>query len=329
MTQRSVKPSISAPPAIAGGAAVVPDVGVSVRRRGRYSPRSRRDKLILILMVAVPTFFVVTFIVVPTILSIILSFSTWNGIGGLDRIRWVGFENYQKLINYKQFWAALQHNIIWLAWFLLVATPLGIFFAVILDREIRGSRFYQSALYLPVVLSLAIVGFIWQLQYAPTQGLINGVLGTNTQGHVIDWLGNQSLNLWAVLVAASWRQVGYVMILYLAGLKAFDPSLREAAQIDGANERQLFFRVVFPVLKPINIVVLVITIIESIRAFDLVFILNRGINGLELLSVLVTNIALGESSRVGFGSAIAVVLLLICVGPIIIYLSRAMREENA
>ena len=89
------------------------------------------------------------------------------------------------------------------------------------------------------------------------------------------------------------------MILYLAGLKAFDPSLREAAQIDGANERQLFFRVVFPVLKPINIVVLVITIIESLRAFDLVYIINRGINGLELLSVLVTNTMLGESSRVG------------------------------
>jgi multiple sugar transport system permease protein len=123
--------------------------------------------------------------------------------------------------------------------------------------------------------------------------------------------------------------VGYVMILYLAGLKAVDPSLREAAAIDGANERQAFFRVIFPVLRPINIVILVITIIESLRAFDLVYILNRGINGLELLSVLVTNTILGESSRVGFGSAIAVVLLAISVGPIIWYLSRAMREEHA
>jgi multiple sugar transport system permease protein len=317
-----------APPASAGGAGALALSGPTVRKRKRYSPRSRRDKLTLGLMVGVPTFFVVVFIVVPTVLSIILSFSVWNGIGGIDRIRWVGLDNYEKLINYKQFWAAFQHNLIWLGWFLLIATPLGIFFAVLLDRELRGSRFYQGALYLPVVLSLAIVGFIWQLQYAPTEGLINGVLGTNTQGHVIDWLGNQSLNLWAVMIAASWRQVGYVMILYLAGLKAFDPSLREAAEIDGANERQLFFRVVFPVLKPINIVILVITIIESLRAFDLVYILNRGINGLELLSVLVTNTMLGESSRVGFGSAIAVVLLLICVGPIVIYLSRAMREEN-
>ncbi len=157
MAERSVEPNISAPPVSAGGAAALSAEHTTARRR-RYSPRSRRDKLILVLMVAIPTFFVVTFIVVPTVLSIILSFSTWNGIGGIDRIRWVGLDNYQKLINYKQFWAAFQHNLIWLAWFLLIATPLGIFFAVILDRQMRGSRFYQGALYLPVVLSLAIVG---------------------------------------------------------------------------------------------------------------------------------------------------------------------------
>ena len=195
----------------------------------------------------------------------------------IDKIEFTGLKNYETLFTkYPPFWPALTHNLIWLAWFLFIATPLGMFMAVLLDKNIRGTRIYQSALYLPVVLSLAIIGFIWQLQYSPTQGLINGVLGTNQQGNIIDWLGNKNLNLWAVLVAASWRQVGYVMILYLAGLKAFDPSLREAAQLDGANERQMFFRVVFPVLKPINIVILVITIIESLRAFDLVYIINQG-----------------------------------------------------
>ena len=92
------------------------------------------------------------------------------------------------------------------------------------------------------------------------------------------------------------------MMLYLAGLKSVDPTLREAAKIDGASERQTFFRVVFPVMRPINIVVLVITVIESLRAFDLAYIINRGLNGLELLSVLVTNNIIGEASRIGFGS---------------------------
>ena len=278
-------------------------------------------------MVGIPTALHVFFIWVPTILTVVLSFTSWNGIG-LDKITFIGLKNYQDMTTiYPPFWPALQHNLIWLGVFVFIATPLGMFLAVLLDREIRGTRVYQSVLYLPVVLSLAIVGFIWELQYRPEEGLINNVLGTTEQGNLIDWLGSRDLNLWAVLVAASWRHVGYIMILYLAGLKSVDPTLREAAAIDGANARQTFFRVVFPVLRPINIVILVVTVIESLRAFDLAFIINRGLNGLELLSILVTNNIVGEASRVGFGSAIGVVLLAISIGPIILFLTRMMREE--
>ncbi len=301
-------------------------------RRGRYSPLNRRDKLILFAMVAIPTAVVTIFIIIPTILSIIWSFGTWNGIGDpLTRTNWVGLWNYEILFTkYPFFWPAVQHNIIWLVWLAVLATPLGMFLAVLLDKNIRGTRFYQGALYMPVVLSLAIIGFIWgNLIYSPDQGFLNSLLGTTSSDEVfIDWLGNRDLNLWSVLVAASWRHVGYVMILYLAGLKAVDPSLREAAQIDGANERQTFFRVVFPVMKPINIVVVVITVIESLRAFDIVYVINKGLNGLELLSILVTNNIVGEGVRVGFGSAIAVVLLLISLIPITAFLLRMLKDDS-
>jgi multiple sugar transport system permease protein len=299
----------------------------AVRPRRRYSLLTRRDKITLGLLVGIPAAVHIFFVWLPTLASIALSFTSWNGIG-LDKIQWVGARNYEALFAYRPFFPALTHNFIWLACLLFIATPIGMFFAVLLDREIRGSRLYQSALFLPVVLSLAIVGFIWTLQYAPEQGFINNMLGTARQDNLIDWLGNSSLNLWAVIVAASWRHVGYIMVLYLAGLKSVDPALREAAAIDGASERQAFFSVVFPALRPINIVILVVTIIEALRAFDLVYIINRGLNGLELLSVLVTNNIMGEAQRVGFGSAIAVILLLISVGPIILYLNRAMRQET-
>ena len=317
----------TAPPVTGGAVTTAPAAGV--RRHPRYSTLTLRDRLTLLAMVAVPTFLVVTFILLPAILSVILSFTSWNGIGGLDRIQWVGLENYVNLFTkYKPFWPALSHNILWLLFFALVATPLGLFFAVILDKQIRGTRIYQSVLYMPVVLSLAIVGFIWQLQYSIDEGFINNLLGTTTRdARYIDWLGNKDINLWAILVAASWRHVGYVMVLYLAGLKSVDPSLREAAQLDGAGERQTFLKVGFPVLRPINVVVLVVTVIESLRAFDLVYVTNRGKNGLELLSVLVTNNLLGEASLVGFGSAIAVVLLVISLGPIVWFLVRSVRAE--
>jgi multiple sugar transport system permease protein len=318
----------SAPPVLDGGALASGDAAAARRRRGgRFSVLTASDRLVLSLMVAVPALIHVALIWLPTIGSVILSFSSWNGIGGLDRIKWIGFKNYENLINgvYQPFWPAVQHNLIWLGTFLFIATPLGMLMAVILDQNIRGTRIYQSVLYMPVVLSLAIVGFIWQLIYSPGQGFINNVLGIAGTRDQIDWLGTPGLNLAAILVAASWRHVGYIMVLYLAGLKSVDNTLREAAAIDGANARQTFFRVVFPVLAPINVVVLVVTVIESLRAFDIVYVTNKGLNGLELLSVLVTNNILGEASLIGFGSAIAVILLLISIGPIIWFLYRTMR----
>jgi multiple sugar transport system permease protein len=306
---------------------------ITTRPRRRYSVLRPLDKLTLAVMVGLPTLLVLVFIWTPTIASIVLSFTSWSGIGGLDTIQFIGFRNYEVLFSiYPPFWPALQHNIVWLGFLALVATPIGMFLAVLLDKNLRGTRFYQSTLYLPVMLSLAIVGFIWQLQYGPEDGFLNNVLNTTGRpgdGPLIDWLGNRDLNLWSVLVATSWRHIGYVMVLYLAGLKSVDPSLREAAAMDGANQRQTFFHVVFPVMRPINIVIVVITVIEALRAFDLAFIINRGLNGLELLSILVTNNIIGEASRVGFGSAIAVILLLISVGPIILFLSRVMKDERA
>ncbi len=329
MTRPVLVPQPPASPVTGEAGAHVPGRPAGRRPGRRATTLSTRDRLTLAAMVAVPTFLVVAFVLLPTILSILLSFTSWNGIGGLDRIQYVGLDNYVNLFTkYRPFWPALSHNILWLAFFLFVATPMGLFLAVLLDKGIRGTRIYQSVLYMPVVLSLAIVGFIWQLQYSPDQGFLNNLLGTTSRdAHFIDWLGDKDINLWAVLVAASWRHVGYVMVLYLAGLKAVDPSLREAAQLDGANERQTFLRVVFPVLRPINVVVLVITVIESLRAFDIAYVINRGKNGLELLSILVTNNLIGEASLVGFGSAIAVILLLISLGPIVYYLVRSVRAE--
>lgn len=309
----------------------------STTRRGRPAktrrgngPRllTRRDLWVLGVMLGVPTLVHVVLVWVPTLASVGLSLTSWNGIGGLATIQWSGLDNYWQATNiYPPFYPALRNNVLWLVFFIVLATPFGIFLAVLLDKELRGTRFYQSAIYLPVVLSLAVIGFIAQLVYAPEQGLINNLLGRTEPGAAIDWLGNPDINIWAVLVAASWRHVGYIMILYLAGLKGVDVTLKEAAAIDGASEVQTFFRVIFPVLKPVNIVVLVVTVIESLRAFDLVYVINKGTNGLELLSVLITQNIVGEASRIGFGSALGVVLLVISLGFIVTYLFQTFRKE--
>jgi multiple sugar transport system permease protein len=280
-------------------------------------------------MVGVPLTLDLLLIWGPTLASVFLSLTNWDGIGSVTGKNFVGFKNYQFMFSgYTLFWPAFTHNLIWLAWLTFIATPLGMFFAVLLDREMRGTRIYQSVFFLPVVLSLVVVGFIWELQYAPNDGFINNAFGLVKSGHLIDWLGNPKINLFAILVATSWRHVGYIMILYLAGLKSVDPSLREAARVDGATEVQTFFRVILPVMAPINVIIVVVTAIEALRAFDIAFIINQGKNGLELLSILIYNNSLSEASLVGFGSAIAVILLLISLGPIILFLSRTMRTTS-
>ena len=299
---------------------------VAGRPKRRYTLLTRQDKLLIALMVGIPLALDLALIWGPTLASIVLSFTNWDGIGAVTAKNFVGFKNYVFMFTgYTLFWPAFTHNLIWLAWLTFIATPLGMLFAVLLDRDMRGTRIYQSVFFLPVVLSLVVVGFIWELQYSPTDGFLNNAFGLVKSGHLIDWLGNPRINLFAVLVAASWRHIGYVMILYLAGLKSVDPSLREAARVDGATEVQTFFNVVLPVMAPINIIIVVVTAIEALRAFDIAFIINQGKNGLELLSILITNNSVSEASLVGFGSAIAVILLVISLGPIILFLSRTMR----
>ncbi|MCT9626244.1 multiple sugar transport system permease protein [Arthrobacter sp. SORGH_AS 212] len=297
-------------------------------RGGRVRRLTGRDKVVLSLMVGIPTLIELALVWLPTLMSIGLSFTRWNGLDLAD-IRPAGTENYQYITqDYPPFWPAVQHNLMWLLFLALIATPLGLLLAVLLDQNIRGSKIYQSIFFAPVMLSLALIGIIWQLFYQRDNGLLNFLLGTAGTPQAVDWFGDSSVNIWAAMIAATWRHAGYVMLLYLAGLKGVDPSLREAASIDGANAYQTFFRVVFPAMRPINIVIVVITIIESLRAFDVVYVINRGTNGLEMLSALVIQNLVGEGQVIGVGSALAVVLLVISLVPIVFYLSRTFGKEN-
>ncbi|KEF06870.1 ABC transporter permease [Streptomyces rimosus] len=303
-----------------------PPKTVTPRPARRRGPRrhTHRDLAVLCVLLGLPILLDLALVWGPTLASVALSFTTWDGVGD---IHWAGLNNYADLFaDYPQFWPAVRNNLLWLAALGLLATPFGLLLAVLIDRGVRFSRLYQSTLYMPVVLSLAVVGFIAQLILSRDQGALNALLGR--QDHPVDWLGDPDLNIWMILLAACWRHTGYVMILYLAGLKSVDPELKEAAAIDGANERQAFFRVVLPALRPVNVIVGVITVIEALRAFDIVYAVNKGRNGLELLSVLVTDNIIGEASRIGFGSAIAVVLLLVSLGFIITYLVQELRGEQ-
>lgn len=291
------------------------------RRRRTFSGR---DKLTLGLFMGLPTFLHVALVWFPALATIYLSFTYWTGIH-IEDIQWSGLANYQNIFfETPRFWEAVKVNVVWLLWFGAIATPLGILLAYQIDREIRGHKFYQSAYYLPVVLSMAVIGIIWNFLLRP-DGFVNGLMGLPIS-EAISFFGDDRYNLWVILIMASWRHIGYIMLLYLAGLKAIDAALREAAAIDGATEWETFRKVIFPAMQPVNIIVIVITIIESIRAFDMVYIIYGGRGGLPILGVLVFENIAGEGASMK-GAAYAVILFLLSIVPIIAYLQQQFRED--
>ncbi len=306
------------------------------RRRPQFVGVDRR---VFLAMLIIPTTIHVLIVWIPTLLSIVLSLTRWNGIR-IGDLSWSGLENYDEIIFgafQRDFFQAVLNNV-WLLLFLFLGpTLLGMFLAYLLDKNIRGSRIYQSVFYTPVVLSLAVVGFIWQnIMYDQEFGLATWAFGG---GEPVAWLGNQefliefggyglSKNFVAILVAMAWRHTGYVMVLYLAGLKSVDASLKESASLDGCNEWQTFRHVLFPTLKPINVIVVVITVIEALRAFDIVYVLNTPRNT-ELLSILTTDNLIGEGAdNVGRGSAYATVLFLLCIGFVLWYVTNHYRNQE-
>ena len=315
-----------------------PAASVTTPKVGRLRQFDGHDRWVALAMVGIPTILHVTLIWIPTIVSILLSFTNWRGIR-LNDIAWVGLRNYDQIFNafQRNFFQALINNTVLLVFLFVGPSALGILLAYLLDKDLRGKRIYQGIFFTPVVLSLAVVGFMWKsVIFSTDNGLATRLFGG---GESVDWIGNQSYlisfgdygiskNFVAILVAIAWRHTGYIMVLYLAGLKSVDSSLREAAMLDGSNEWQVFRHVIFPSLKPINVVIAVITVIEALRAFDIIFVLNTP-RRTEVLSILTTNNLLGEGGgNVGRGSAYATILFVLCVGFVVWYVTNHYRNTQ-
>jgi multiple sugar transport system permease protein len=309
--------------ALAGTALLIvqgalPRQSTSARNWSRYTPY---------LFLAVPLMIYFMWIIYPMLYSVYLSFTDWDGISPNPNL--VGFANYQRLFGDRDFGISFGNNVRWIVVFLTVPTTIGLALALIFNSNIRGARWFKVSFYAPLILSFVVIGTIWSWIYEPRSGLINSLItGVFGVARGPGWLADRNQALWAILGAAVWRQVGYVMILYLAGLKNLDPSLVEAARVDGANGWALFRKVIFPLLGPITTVVLVISVIDSLRAFDLVQVMTRG--GPGGASNVLANFMYIEAFnnyRYSYGATIAVTLLALSLIIIIPYLYRSAKTE--
>ena len=275
---------------------------------------------------AVPLIFYTIWVIGPTIYTFYLSLTEWDG---LTDPNFIGIQNYLDLFNDSLFYTSLVNNFIWLLIFLLVPVVLGLFLAILLSKKIRWAKGFKAAIYSPMILAPVVIGLIWSWIYHPKAGLLNNTLtyvGLNflTRG----WLSNPETALYAVIGAAVWRHTGYVMLLFLAGLTSIPPTLIEAARIDGATAWQRFRYIILPLLKPATVIVLVITMIQSLRAFDFVNIMTRGgpFNSTNVLANYMYTEAF-RNYEMGYGAAVAVILFIIMFIFIFFYLRRIREEE--
>ena len=292
-------------------------------RRSRRGPLSRVPAVVWVFL-AVPLAVELFWVFWPALNSFSLSFTSWDGVGPAEP---VGLDNYRRIADDPIFRTALVNNVIWVVGFGGLSVLGGLALAVALNRPGRGVGLYRSAIYLPMVISLAVTGLFWRVLYQPG-GPVSTMLTPVGLGDV-QWLANPDTALYAVLVAAVWRQVGYIMVLYLAGLKGVDSSLEEAAAVDGANAWQRFWLIVMPQLKGVNTVIFAVTVIDSLRTFDIVWAMTRGgpYNTTQLLSTYMFQQGF-TLVNLGYGSALAVVIFLLAITFIITYLVRQARAED-
>ena len=279
----------------------------------------------LLLFVLVPLAVEAFWVFWPALQGFYLALTDWDGVSAP---RWVGLGNFAELFGDPIFRTSVLNTAIWLVLFGGISAAGGLGLALLLLRERRGVGFYRAALFTPVVFSLVATALMWQVIYQP-DGLANRLLGAlGLAGWQHAWLANSSTALYAVLLPALWRQLGYVMVLYLAGLNGIDPVLYEAATLDGANRVQQFRNVTWPQLRSVNAVVLSVIVIDSLRSFDVVWAMTKGgpYHSSELLSTYMYATAF-QSLRLGYASALAVVIFILAFGVIVTYLVRAFRED--
>ncbi|MGO6675848.1 carbohydrate ABC transporter permease [Rhizobium leguminosarum] len=293
----------------------------------RQSTHDPRVQALILLVPALAIYAV--FALYPMLNVVILSFQKWNGLD--PNRQFVGIANYQAIFTKDPvFWVAFRNTVIWTMMSLIFPPMIGLLLALSLNQKIFGRNGLRAIFYLPVIIAPIAVATMWKWMYDPFFGLFSQLLTSwGMQGWINDWLGNRDIALYSVFVAYLWQTVGFSMVLFLAGLQNVSQTLVEAARIDGAGRWNVFKHVTLPALRPTITIVLVLSVISSLKAFDIVYGLTGGgpAQSTQMLALWAFTQAM-QIFDFGRGAAISVVLLLITMAVVIPYLKWTQKHEE-
>ncbi|MGO1056304.1 carbohydrate ABC transporter permease [Crossiella sp. CA198] len=273
-------------------------------------------------------------ILVPLMMNLGLSLTRWSGVGDPQ---WTGLDNYRRLFADSTFWASFRHNIGLVLAMAVLPTLLGLVLAATLF-DIVGKRFgprtasvIRACLYLPQVLPIAVAGIVWSWILAAENGALNEVLaGLGLGALAQDWLGNPELALYSVMGVLVWVQLGYPVVIFMSGLQRVDPALYEAADLDGASWWRRFWHITVPHIRPESYVVLLTCTIAALKVFGPIYVLTRGgPGGATTVPAYFSFQNFFERTQVGYGAAIATVLLVLILALTAVFVRVQHRGERA
>ena len=269
------------------------------------------------------------FAVYPMVEVFVLSFQKWNGLSPTREF--VGLANYVFIFRDDPvFWMAFRNTVIWTALAIVIPPVIGFLLALALNQALPGRNALRAVFYLPVVIAPIAVATMWKWMYDPFFGLFNTLLtDLGLQWLIADWLGDKRVALYSIFAGYIWQHAGFSMVLFLAGLQGVSDSLIEAARMDGATRFQVLRYIILPALRTTTTVVIVLSFIQSLRAFDIVYGMTLG--GPAQSTQMLALWAFTQSMQIhdfGRGAAVAVVLLLITIAIIVPYLLWRARIDR-
>lgn len=275
-----------------------------------------------------PSFLLYTvFVIWPTLSSINLSFTSWDGIN--PEVRYIGWENFKEIWESTRVHNALKNTIILAVALVILENIVALGLAILVDKVRWCRNLFRSIFYFPVLMSGIIMGFIWMIILNYNFGVFNQLLEKIGLGSwKFDWLGDPDFALWAIILSTVWKAAGYYMIIYLAGLQGIPQELLEAASIDGAGRWKQFIHITFPLLAGATTVCVMLSMIGSLKLFDQIAVMTNGGPGFatETLTYIIYRVAFGEG-RQGFGTALSLVLFALILIISLIQIKLLRKRE--
>lgn len=266
---------------------------------------------------------VVILLLVPMLQNVYYSFFNWDGI---SMPVFNGFKNYIAIFRDVDFRISFQNTLLWVAFTLIFPVMGGLLIAVFL-RGLKFENFFKSIFYIPLTISFVATGIMWNYMYSREIGVINSILELFRIDKV-SWLVNVPLNTFSLLISWTWQQIGVNMVLFLMGLSSIPAEQTEAAMIEGANSWQTFIHIIFPMLRPITTVVIVMALANSFKVFDLIYVMTRGgpYRSSETLAMTMFRETF-TMSNMGYGAAISVVLSVIVIAISAGYIKSMLKKD--